>query len=203
MFYGCTALATLNVGAPFVSKGITSATSMFENCTNLVIDPGKCNWSNVVNAQHMFANCAKITTVSACNLPAATNTNGLFKDARNMTVITTMNVSKSTNCAEMFSGCAKLNTLTNLNVSSSATANETNIFNGCRLLKTIRFSGTKAFSLIDLSNTALDSNTLNNLITSLPKTTTGTLKITGTTAATTVTDKQKKNALYKGYVLTV
>jgi hypothetical protein len=203
MFYGCTKLNSFTPGSAFVTANITSAISMYENCINLPLVISAYNWSGIINAERMFCNCDKIVTVDACNIPNATNTKGLFKDSNNINAIKTMNVGKSTNCAEMFSGCAKLNTLTNLNVSSSDSANETNIFTGCKLLKTIRFSGTKAFTTIDLSNTALDSNALTNLITSLPITTTSNLKITGTSASSTITDIQKNDALYKGYVITL
>ena len=142
MFYGCSALASVNA-EDWDTSAVTNTNSMFSGCASLTaLDLNNWNTAAVTDMGSMFSGCNVLTTLdlSSWNTAKVTNMSYMFNRCRALTTVgdlSSWNTAAVTKMSDMFSGC---NVLTTLDLSSWNTAAVTsmgNMFRDCNALTTV------------------------------------------------------------------
>ena len=157
LFYGCTALTSINGMADWDTINVTDMNHMFYNCNKLTtIDVSNFNTSKVTNMRYMFNNCSSLTEldVSNFNTSKVTNMNSMFSGCQSLTSlnVSSFNTTEVTNMNHMFYNCYLL---TELDVSNFNTSNVTgmySMFYNCDNLTTLDLSNFDTSKVTDMQS---------------------------------------------------
>lgn len=184
------------------SDKIINGTNMFRNCSNLSSFP--YNLSSLTNGYCMFYGCTNLTSFTS-DLSSLTNGYVMFSRCSNLTSFNS-DLSSLTNGSYMFSDCSNLTTF---NSDLSSLTDGERMFNMCSKLTTFTsYLGSLTDGTNMFFSCKLDSNSIENILTTIPTlTTTKTLtigiqrsaaskfaEITGLTPTTT-----EQTVSYKGW----
>ena len=144
MFYGCSALTSLNLSS-FNTSNVTNMVAMFARCSALTsLDLKNFNTSNVTNMSDMFDGCKALTSLDLSNFNTSnvTKMEAMFAHCSALTSLDlkNFNTSNVTDMGAMFGDCS---TLTTLDISSFNTSNVegmSKMFWSCSALKSLDFS---------------------------------------------------------------
>ena len=171
MFYGCSALASLNL-SNFNTSNVTDMFGMFYGCSALTsLNLSSFNTSNVTNMGTMFENCSSLTSLNLSNFNTLNvmNMSGMFYGCSALTSLnlSSFNTSNVTNMGAMFENCSSLTSLNLSNFNTLNVMNMSGMFYGCSALTAldlknfntlnvkrmdIMFWGCKSLNSLDLSN---------------------------------------------------
>lgn len=140
MFSGCSSLTSLTL---WNSLMLDNCPGMFNGCEKLdSIDLSRFNTEKVTDMSYMFAGCKALASidVSPLNTEKVTDVSGMFSGCSSLTELdlSTFDTRSVTKTAKMFYNCPKLTTIyitTLWDVTGVTTANSTQMFDGCSLLK--------------------------------------------------------------------
>ena len=114
MFYGCSALTSLDV-TKFNTAKVTDMSYMFSSLALTSLDVTNFNTENVTNMSFMFFNCSALTSLDVTNFNSenVTNMNRMFYNCSKLTSldVSNFNTKKVTNMSFMFSNCSTLTTI--------------------------------------------------------------------------------------------
>lgn len=136
LFQNCTWLQSVPL---FDTAAVTNMASMFRGCSVLKSVP-PLNSSSALDMSDMFNGCNVLETVPYLDTSVATNLSGMFNNCGALVRVPLLNTSAATNMASMFANCVNLLELPHLN-----TANATNLSSfliNCLQLKSVPFFNT-------------------------------------------------------------
>lgn len=171
-FENCLSLGPVLI---FSEKTTKVASRLFAGCTGIEF-VNNVNLPDATTTDELFISNSNLKIVQLLNLPSSTITSKLFKDCLMLEVVVTMNTGDISDASYMFSGCSSLKRIPNIKFSSSASA--TGMFDGCSSLEHI--GGLENIDTdIDLSQTACNIDSLNNIANSIGITTGSNITLTG------------------------
>lgn len=156
-------------------KNRTSLAYLFYFASELTEITGMIDTSSVNNMSYMFYGCSKLTSISQ------------------------LDTSNVTNMSNMFYNCSKLTTIPQLDTSS--VTNMSSTFGWCTSLTSLKFNpnAKKIISFTISSCTAMTSESLTEMIESLPVITNSVNITFGSTLSSRLTEEAKDLLLEKGY----
>lgn len=115
---------------------------LFYNCTTLTNDQLNSiikydDTENVTDMNHMFSNCALLTTIPLLNTSKVTSMDSMFSNCTSLTTIPLLNMNKVTDIDHMFSNCENLITIPFLEVEINKLLYMTGMFSNCYKLSKI------------------------------------------------------------------
>ncbi|MCM1044745.1 MAG: BspA family leucine-rich repeat surface protein [Candidatus Gastranaerophilales bacterium] len=160
------------VSAEVNVTGMTTASSMFLNCSNLSsVDLSRLDTSSVTIMGHMFSGCNSLSSVdlSGLNTSNVTSMWCMFSDCSGLSSVNLsgLDTSSVTNMESMFSNCSSLSSLDMGGLDTSSVLNMNSMFSGCSSLSSLdvsgfntssvtsmkfMFSGCSSLSSLDVSN---------------------------------------------------
>ena len=142
------------------TSNVTSMTSMFKNCKNLISIP-QLNTSNVTNMDSMFYGCEKLSTIPELDTSNVTSMDSMFYGCEKLSTIPELNFDNVNSMLSMFSGCTSL--LTTPKISSKNPGISCgSMFSDCTSLQRIENLN---FTEIDASNMFVDCTSLTEVAT--------------------------------------
>ena len=116
VFYNCTNLSEVHIGAKLKLDKVSNLESAFENCRRLrVFDIGVASFSNIQNLKKTFKNCEGLTVFKfdVCSLDHLQTLEEMFNGCKNLTTIYVSEdfpgvTDPSVNTTNMFLDCNKL-----------------------------------------------------------------------------------------------
>ena len=154
MFYGCSALTTLDV-SHFNTRNVTSMRTMFYNCSGLTsLDVSHFDTRNVTNMYNMFWSCSGLTSIDVSNFDTRNVTTMSFMFAY-CSVLANLDVShfNTQNVTDMSFMFAGRNQLTNLDLTGFDTQNVTTMramFDECHGLTQLDLSSFNTANVTDM-----------------------------------------------------
>ena len=169
MFYGFTALTTVQNASYIDTSNVTDMSRMFSNCESLLsLDVSNFDTSNVTVMFNMFYNCTSLTSidVSNWNTSNVTDMSRMFQNCKSLPSLDVSNFDTSnvTTMRSMFNHCESL---PSLDVSNFDTSNVTDMyamFTTCYALTYLDVSNwntSNVTSMVGLFNNACSLKTLN------------------------------------------
>ena len=179
MFYGCSALTTLDVSGFDTSK-VTNMDSMFRGCSSLTaLDVSGFDTSKVTDMNYMFRGCSSLTALD----------------------VSGFDTSKVTNMGYMFYNCSKLTALDVNGFDTSKVTNMGYMFYYCYALTTVTGTITGIKVSLDLSYSPLTNASAMVFINGLAEVTTAKTITFKATTYTTLTEEQIAVATSKGWTV--
>ena len=154
---------------------------------------------NRTNLAYLFYNYDLTEITGMFNTSKATNMSHMFGDCNSLTTIPQLDTSSVTNMSYMFYNCSKLTTIPQLDTSS--VTNMSSIFGWCSSLTSLKFNpNAKKITSFGISScTAMTSESLTEMIKSLPVITNSVTITFGSTLSSRLTEEAKDLLLEKGY----
>ena len=167
MFYGCSALQTLDV-SKFDTSRVTNMGSMFNGCSALqTLDVSSFNTSQVTSMRAMFAGCSTLQTlgVSKFDTSRVRNMSAMFSFCRALQTLdmSSFNTNQVRDMSGMFSFCRALQTLDVSNFNTSQVTNMRQMFYGCSALQTLDVSNFDTSQVTDMGIMFYDCSSLQTL----------------------------------------
>ena len=141
MFYGCSALTSLNLSS-FNTAKVGVMFHMFYGCSALTsLDLSSFNTANVKDMRNMFDGCSALTflDLSSFNTAMVTNMSKMFYGCSSLTSLDliSFNTDRVTNMSKMFYGCSSLTSLDLISFNIAKVTDMSEMFYGCNALTTI------------------------------------------------------------------
>lgn len=95
---------------------VTTMSSMFDSCSNLISIP-EFNTSSCTNMMGMFSDCRALTTIPQLDTSHVTDASWMFFQCYNLVTIPPLDLSSCTSTARMFESCYALQTVPELDTS--------------------------------------------------------------------------------------
>lgn len=130
------------------------------------------------NFTSMFDHCEKISTIQQLDTANGTNFEKMFFYCLSLTSIPQLNTSNGMNFKAMFAYCSSLTSIPQLDISKGANIGHSLMFNKCRSLKNISFTGTIGASISFSDSSLLTTDSLHSIVYALADKTGSTTKPT-------------------------
>lgn len=150
------------------AKGITNATCMFDDCSNLIsADLSNFDTSQVTNMDSMFYNCSNLENLNlnGFNTSQVTSMNSMFYNCSSLENLNLndFNTSQVTSMDNMFNNCESLTSLDLSSFDTSQVTSMNSMFNNCKNLTSLDLSSFDTSHVINMNDMFYDCNSLINL----------------------------------------
>lgn len=150
MFYNCTSVIHIDLGANFYAGNVSYFSSMFRNCSSLkTLNLKSLNTENAADMRQMFEGCSSLETLDLSNFNThnVTSMLNMFKDCASLSSLSfgdNFNTAGITSFSNLFSNCASLTDIDLSNFNTEQIEDMNNMFDGCCSLKKLDLSNFNA-----------------------------------------------------------
>lgn len=143
-----------------LASNLTTLSSAFQYCTELVTAPPITNMEQVTDTSNMFEYCSKLINVPNYNTTNVTSMSYMFDGCSLLETAPQFDTSKTTSTTSMFSNCAELKNVPQYNFENATAL--TNMFRNCLKLTDESLNNVLA-SCITVTNKYTDTKTLKRI----------------------------------------